>query len=335
MAHRAAMRSRRLLWALLSGSLALVACKGKPQPAASEGTAAAADPQACALYREKICAHAGESAAICDAVKKSTELFGPATCGAALAEVDGALRKIDEMGQTCRDLADKLCAELGASTQTCQMVRSQTPTMPPEQCEQMMGRYADVLAELQRMEAKNRPLPADQAAKLVDGSPPSFGPDDAAVTIVEFSDFQCPYCSMAAATVPQIRDKYADRARFVFRQFPLGMHPDAHLAAQAALAAHEQGKFWAFHDLLFENQRALDRASLDRYAAKAGLDVGRFKRALDDGKFKATVDGELALGQQAFVDGTPTMFVNGVRVANATDFAAISQAIDAALAAAG
>ena len=119
--------------------------------------------------------------------------------------------------------------------------------------------------------------------------------------------------------------------RFVFRQFPLSFHQQAHLAAQASLAAHAQGKFWEYHDLVFKNQNALGRDALEGYAKELGLDMVAFAKALDEETYKAAVDAELELGQEVFVSGTPTMFVNGKRVANATDATAISSEIDKAL----
>jgi protein-disulfide isomerase len=151
------------------------------------------------------------------------------------------------------------------------------------------------------------------------------------VTLVEFSDFECPFCSRAAAVVEKIREKYGDRVRFVFRQFPLPMHQNAHEAAEASLAAHAQGKFWQFHDVLFENQKQLDKASLEDHAKQVGLDVGTFKQALESDKYAAAVDADMKLGSQVSVQGTPTLFINGVRVADPTNFEGVSRLIEDAL----
>jgi protein-disulfide isomerase len=158
------------------------------------------------------------------------------------------------------------------------------------------------------------------------------GPQNAKVTIVEFSDFQCPFCSRAAEATSKLKEKYGTKIRFVFRQFPLSFHQNAQLASEAALAANEQGKFWEYHDKLFANQNALERDKLEGYAKEVGLDVAKFKKALDSKTFAATVAEDLKLGEEAAVDGTPTMFLNGARIANPTDFDAISKQIDAALA---
>jgi protein-disulfide isomerase len=121
--------------------------------------------------------------------------------------------------------------------------------------------------------------------------------------------------------------------RFVFRQFPLPMHENADLAAQASLAAHAQGKFWAFHDLMFENQRDLGRPSLEKMAQKAGLDLARFKKALDDRTHAEAVKADMKLGSEAHVSGTPSMFLGTERIENPTDFEALAREIDRRLAA--
>src|SRR5690606_19664169 len=140
----------------------------------------------------------------------------------------------------------------------------------------------------------------------------------AKVTLVEFSDFECPYCSRAAQVTEQIKEKYGSKVRFVFRQFPLSFHPNAQLAAEASLAAHAQGKFWDFHDKMFENQNALDRSSLEGYAQAAGLDLTQFKAALDNNTHAERVKGDLAMGNDVAVQGTPTLFLNGQRIPDPT-----------------
>jgi protein-disulfide isomerase len=195
----------------------------------------------------------------------------------------------------------------------------------------MQAQLPQIIEELKKMEAANKPLSPELQAAIADNSAPSFGPNDAKVKIVEFSDFECPYCSRAANVVTQIKQKYGDKVRFVFRQFPLPMHSNARQAAQASLAAHEQGKFWEYHDLLFQNQKALDRTSLESHAKQTGLDLAKFKKALDEKTLGEKVDGDVKLGEKVAVQGTPTLFINGSRVENPTDFGAVSSMIDAAL----
>ena len=114
----------------------------------------------------------------------------------------------------------------------------------------------------------------------------------------------------------------------MFRQFPLNFHPNAKTAAEASLAANAQGKFWEFHDAMFANQQALDRASLEKYAEKAGLDVARFKKELDEGKWSAQVEADMKLAEDIGVSGTPTMLVGTKRVPNPTDPAAVMKLVD-------
>ncbi len=133
------------------------------------------------------------------------------------------------------------------------------------------------------------------------------------VTIVEFSDFQCPYCSKFTKNLEELLadPAYKDDVRVVFKHFPLPMHKDANPGSQASLAAGAQGKFWEYHDLLFANQRKMDRAALEGYAEQVGIDVGAFKKALDSGEFKAQVEADMKQGQQFGVRGTPSFFLNG------------------------
>src|SRR6185369_13711414 len=156
--------------------------------------------------------------------------------------------------------------------------------------------------------AANKPLAPELQASIAKGNAGAFGPADAKVTVVEFSDFQCPYCSRAATAVDQVKEKYGTRVRFVFRQFPLPMHENARGAAEAALAANAQGKFWQFHDKAFQNQGKLTRDGLEGIAKDAGLDVPAFKKALDSKTFAADVDADVKLGESVAVNGTPTMF---------------------------
>ncbi len=291
------------------------------------GCKAGGDPKACEEYATKVCAAAGEGAT-CQAVKQTVELLSPAACSAALSDVEATLAKLKDKRAVCDQLVTKLCADLGAETESCNLVKAKTPEFPPERCAQMMERYADVLADLKRREQANKPLDAEKQALIAAGEAPSFGPKDAKVTLVEFSDFQCPYCARAASAASELKKQYGTKVRFIFRQFPLNFHQDAHLAAQASLAADAQGKFWQFHDLAFANQKALDRASLEKHAKTLGLDVARFLSELDKGIYKERVDADFKLGEQVFVGGTPTLFLNGKRVENPTDVKLIGSLID-------
>lgn len=313
--------------AALLALLSLAACNPPAQKAKP------ADPKACEQYAEKLCAEMGPDSPTCASAKATLEVLPPAACAAGATDLAFTKAKLGEARKSCDELASKLCKDIGEATETCTMVKTQTKNFPPDRCKGMLDNYAPVLADLQKMEARNKPLSDEQFASIAQGdSAPSFGPAGAKVTIVEFSDFECPYCSRAANAAKQIKEKYGDKVRFVFRQFPLSFHPNAHVAAQASLEANAQGKFWQLHDKMFENQKKLDRASLEESAKAVGMDVAKLKKALDDKTHAAQVDAELKLGEGVAVDGTPTMFLNGKRVSNPTDFDTIAKEIDAALA---
>lgn len=165
----------------------------------------------------------------------------------------------------------------------------------------------------------------------LDGAP-TRGPEDAPVTIVEFSDFQCPFCGRATATMDAVWKMYEGRVRRVFQHFPLDFHPDAPLAHRAALAAGEQGKFWGMHDLIFANQQKMKRDDLLRHATALGLDMERFVRDLDDRRFDAIVQKDLIEGGTLAVNATPTFFINGRRLVGAQTIDAFKLVIDRELA---
>jgi protein-disulfide isomerase len=174
---------------------------------------------------------------------------------------------------------------------------------------------------------------AEPAAKvdIKVGDAPVKGPASAPVTVIEFSDFQCPFCGRVNPTLKQIEDEYKGKVKIAFRNLPLPFHDKAHLAAEAALAANEQGKFWQMHDKLFANQQALARPDLEKYAEELGLNMSKFKAALDSGKFKDKVDDDAKQGAAVGATGTPTFFVNGTRLVGAQPVDKFKEAIDAAL----
>ncbi len=158
-----------------------------------------------------------------------------------------------------------------------------------------------------------------------------LGPDTALVTIVVWSDFQCPFCARAAPVLQQLRSKFGDDVRIVFRHLAMTAHRKAQLAAEAAIAAANQGKFWAFHDRIFNQFGSLDRADLEAFAKDAGLDMAAFEAALDDRRYHDLVITEGANAMAAGVDGTPTMFVNGQPVVGARDLATMETIVKAHL----
>lgn len=156
---------------------------------------------------------------------------------------------------------------------------------------------------------------------------PVRGPADALVTIVEFSDFECPFCSRAAPVMDQLQEVFPDDVRVVFVQMPLSFHSNAHRAAQASLAAHAQGLFWPYHDLLFENQHQLGEDDLLRRAEEAGLDTDTFFRDLQNEVYLDEVDRQVGIATRLGVRGTPNFFVNGQNIRGAQPFEVFRAAV--------
>jgi len=149
------------------------------------------------------------------------------------------------------------------------------------------------------------------------------GNKDAPITIIEFSDFQCPFCGkFFTDTLPELEEKYikTGKAKLVYRDFPLEFHPFAQKAAEASECAHEQDKYWEYHNKLFENQNALDINSLKQYAKDLSLNTAKFNDCLDSGKMSAEVQKDFADGRKYGVSGTPTFYVNGIQLVGAHPF---------------
>jgi protein-disulfide isomerase len=159
------------------------------------------------------------------------------------------------------------------------------------------------------------------------------GAKDAPVTIVEFSDFQCPYCKTANATVKQVLERYPGKVRLVFRDFPLAsIHPQAPKAHEAARCAAEQGKFWEYHDLLFDRSPKMTPADLKQYAQELKLESAAFDKCLDSGKHAAAVDKDAQEGAGLGLTGTPSFFINGKQLVGAQPLTAFQKIIDNELA---
>ena len=216
---------------------------------------------------------------------------------------------------------------------------------------QMQGRALDAMAPLinRYLQEQNR-IGARQAlvAELRKGGPalrvvfdaprhevtlaatdPSIGSASAPVTLVEFSDFQCPFCQRVAPTLKQVQKVYGDKVRIVWKDFPLTqIHPEAFKAGEAAHCAGEQGKFWEYHDRLFANQQALQPDSLKKHAADAGLDTAAFNVCLDSSRYGDRVREGVAQGSRLGVNSTPTLYVNGRMLSGAQPYETIAGVID-------
>jgi protein-disulfide isomerase len=200
---------------------------------------------------------------------------------------------------------------------------------------------AGVRAALSEMKSSLREAaaPAPQAARPGKPDPnrrynvniagsPARGSDSAKITIVEFSDFQCPFCSRVVPTMDQIEEEYGDQVRIVFKHLPLSIHSKAKAAHAAAEAAHRQGKFWEMHDAIFANQREMSPEKYVEYAAEMGLDVEQFKRDVVGDDVKRKVDADTKEASALGVTGTPAFFINGKFLSGARPFDAFKDVID-------
>jgi protein-disulfide isomerase len=176
-------------------------------------------------------------------------------------------------------------------------------------------------------------LDAKAVLREVRADDPARGKRGAPLTVLVFSDFECPFCSRALPTLKQIEQTYRDDVRIVWKHQPLPFHKNALPAALAAEAARQQGKFWEMHDKMFENQRDLSQASLERLAGELGLDLARFRAATQDPALRARVEQDQALAQRLGANGTPTFIVGGERVVGALPFESFRPVIDRQLAA--
>jgi protein-disulfide isomerase len=169
-------------------------------------------------------------------------------------------------------------------------------------------------------------VPVELADAPVRGNP------KAPVTILEFSDFQCPFCVRARPTVARVREVYGERVRFAFRHYPLDFHPQAQKAGEAAACAGDQGRFWEMHDRLWENPQKLQVPDLKAHAQALGLDATAFAGCLDSGRHEGLVARDLRAGQAFGVSGTPAFFINGRPISGAQPFEAFQSVIDDELA---
>ena len=183
-------------------------------------------------------------------------------------------------------------------------------------------------------DAPKRSIPVEQTVwKVPVGSDdPALGSPEALVTLVEFGDFECPFCAKLAPVLKAVLDAHPKEVRLVFKQNPLAFHKSAGLAAQAALAAHAQGRFWAFHDRLFAHQDHLSREDLTAHAAAIGLDVPRFTKDLDGGTLQARVEADQDVAARASATGTPNTFINGRKVVGGRDEAELRALVEEELA---
>lgn len=265
----------------------------------------------------------GRKAAI-EAAKKRASAAKEAPATKAPAKADNAAGTIAQTIQVadCSSLISRICSDLGEQHMGCTLSREKIPAVGDAECKQLGPRYGALIADLQlRAKAQEDASPQVMKRLMSMGTPPAFGDAQAPVQIVEFLDFECSGCARLQPTVETIRAKtqkggaWEGKVRYVARMKPLAsMHEHATLAAQAALAAHAQGAFWAYHDLLFSNQTDLSKANLLVMAGLAKLDTEAFEKALEGDAVKKQLAQDVDLAKEVTAVATPSLFVNGKRI---------------------
>jgi len=228
--------------------------------------------------------------------------------GLSPAQKTSALKILREQGCSCG--CDMKVAECRVKDPVCGVSRSLAAMVIKElKAGKSPAEVGGMLAEEAKKGPAPRPLLEEPVSISTEGDPVR-GPANAKITIVEFSDFQCPYCAVAAGKVNTLLTQNKD-VKLVFKQFPLDIHGQARLAAQASLAAGAQGKFWELHDKMFANYRKLSRENILAWAKDIGLDVPKFTQDLENPAYKKTVTREMNEGVNLGVSGTPSFFING------------------------
>ena len=287
------------------------ACRGEPQPAAP-----AAD--SCSRWVDEVCKRTGVESETCEAARGASPLLSPAACATSLATPGFLDERMAQRARRCTELTERLCADLGPRTRACKRARERSPQLTPEVCQRTLSDYARTRDELASQPDKLRVSRAT-AAELSASDAPARGHVAAKLQLVEFLDYESSYSAQAASVLRTLTAAHGDRLRLVIRMFPLPEHAHARLAAEAALAAHAQGKFWELHDWMLSHQNELDRTALERAAAGLQLNVPAFKAALDTHRYAAAVDADLALVEELSITAMPALFLNGERILNGVD----------------
>lgn len=259
----------------------------------------------------------------------------------ALVEQEAAARKITVEDLTKIEIFDKVPKPTDAEIKKVydenqEQLQGQTLDQVKEQIVEFLTRRAAAersrafIAELKKRYPTKIAL-RPPTVEVAIGDAPSQGKADAPITIIAFSDYECPFCKKAEPTIAEVRKLYGDKIRYAFRNYPLPFHANAKPAAEASLCANAQGKFWPYHDKLMAASD-LTEANLQQIASDVGLDRKKFDACMKDGTFKAQVDKDLADGQAAGVNGTPAFFINGQLLDGAQPVEKFQEIIDEELA---
>lgn len=192
----------------------------------------------------------------------------------------------------------------------------------------------DEIIERRSQEQQQPPSVAEMLEDRIEVSyegAPIKGDEDAPITIVEFADFQCGFCARAKSTTARVLDEYEGKVKLAFRHNPLPMHEDAPLAHKASMAAQKQGKFWEYHDILFQNQNQLGEENLISWAEELGMDIEQFKEDMKREEFEQRIEKDQQFARSNEAGGTPSFFINGVRLVGAQPYERFAEVIDALL----
>jgi len=246
----------------------------------------------------------------------ATTLSGIDFTGLTPTQKTAALKILREQGCSCG--CDMKIAECRVKDAACGVSRGMaTAVVKGLKAGKSPAEVAGALAEEAKKGPPARPLLEDPISISINGAP-FRGPANAKVTIVEFSDFQCPYCATAAGKMQTVLAENPN-VKLVFKQFPLDIHSQAQLAAQASLAANAQGKFWELHDKMFTNYRRLNRENIMTWAKEVGLDMAKFTQDIESPAYKKIITRDLNEGNSAGVSGTPTFYINGKKYNGAVE----------------
>ena len=260
--------------------------------------------------------------------KTSESLPGVDLAGLTVAQKAKLMKLLREQGCTCG--CDMKLAECRIVDPKCSYSASLAQVMLTAIKEGRSDEEAIAAAKASQFGHPPEPgkILDDPVSIPVAGSPVT-GPPNAPITLVEFSDFQCPYCAVATPAIEEVLRAYPKQVKLIFKEFPLEMHPQAPLAASAALAAFKQNKFWEMHDLLFANGSHLSRTNILGFANQLGLDMKRFESDLNSTEIHETVLRDMQDGDKAGVEGTPTLFVNGQKYNGPVSVQALKVVLDA------
>ena len=246
--------------------------------------------------------------------------------GLAPARKNTALRVLRTMGCTCG--CGMKVAECRIKDPSCSYSKGLSAAIVGAVREGKTETAALDAAKATKWAHRPEPKLLDDPVQIPTQGAPVNGPANAKVTLVEFSDFQCPYCSKASGQIAAILKAYPNNVRLIFKQYPLDSHPQAQISAQASLAAHQQGKFWQLHDLMFANRTKLSRQAILLWAQAIGVDMKRFNADLDSDAVRKAVARDIDDGDKAGVEGTPTVFIDGQRYNGDLDLEAIKPILD-------